>query len=135
MIAGVLTYYGVGLMEALKIDDPVGAFPVHGLNGIFGTLAIGLFATRGRPVLRRRRRPARHAGAGRGRGHGLRLPGVAADVRTTIKAVFGLRVPAEVERAGIDGFYHGMTSYPEFTTGYSMPSHQLSKSDAPRRAT
>ena len=47
MVAGVLVYFGTDLMEMLRIDDPVGAFPVHGINGIFGTLAVGLFATSG----------------------------------------------------------------------------------------
>jgi Amt family ammonium transporter len=121
VIAGGLTYYGVGLMEALKIDDPVGAFPVHGLNGAFGTLSIGLFATEG--------------GLFYGGGFsqlGTQALGVASAAAFVfpaallmfylIKITVGLRVPAEVERAGIDGFYHGMASYPEFTSGYSLPS-------------
>jgi len=121
MVAGVLTYYGVVLMETLRIDDPVGAFPVHGLNGIFGTLAIGLFATEG--------------GLFYGGGFdqlGTQALGVLAATAFVfpvsllmfygIKVFFGLRVPAEVERVGIDAFYHGMTSYPEFTSGYSIPS-------------
>ncbi len=44
LIAGVLVFVGVYILEYLGIDDPVGAVPVHGLNGIFGTWAIGLFA-------------------------------------------------------------------------------------------
>jgi len=45
LIAGAIVFAGIYLLEYLRIDDPVGAFPVHGLNGIFGTWAIGLFAT------------------------------------------------------------------------------------------
>ena len=42
--AGVIVPLGVDLLERLRIDDPIGAVPVHGLCGIWGTLAIGLFA-------------------------------------------------------------------------------------------
>lgn len=115
VLAGTITYYGVGLMEMLRIDDPVGAFPVHGLNGIFGTLAVGLWATEG--------------GLFYGGGFeqlGVQLIGVLAAIAfvfpvslvmfITIKAVFGLRVSEEVEISGIDSYYHGIESYPEFVT-------------------
>ncbi len=131
MVAGVLTYYGVLLMEALRIDDPVGAFPVHGLNGMFGTLSVGLFATQG--------------GLFYGGGFsqlGTQALGVLAAVAFVfpvsllmfygIKVFFGLRVPETVERIGIDAFYHGMTSYPEFTSGYSIPSPVTAPTAKPR---
>jgi Amt family ammonium transporter len=44
-VAGVVVPLGVDLLERLRIDDPIGAWPVHGLAGIWGTLSIGLFAT------------------------------------------------------------------------------------------
>ena len=44
-VAGVVVVYGAILLEKLKIDDPVSAVPVHLMNGIWGTLAVGLFAT------------------------------------------------------------------------------------------
>ncbi len=44
MIAGVLVVEGVMLLDRLRLDDPVGAIPVHLLNGLFGTVAVGLFA-------------------------------------------------------------------------------------------
>ncbi|TLU84710.1 MAG: ammonium transporter [Chlorobium sp.] len=44
LIAGAIVFFGIYLLEYLRIDDPVGAVPVHGMNGIFGTWAIGLFA-------------------------------------------------------------------------------------------
>jgi Amt family ammonium transporter len=44
-VAGIVVPLGVDLLERLRIDDPIGAFPVHGLAGIWGTLSIGLFAT------------------------------------------------------------------------------------------
>src|SRR5205085_9830549 len=43
-VAGVLVVVGVELLEALRIDDPIGAWPVHGLCGIWGTISLGLFA-------------------------------------------------------------------------------------------
>jgi Amt family ammonium transporter len=120
--AGALVYYGVGLMELLKIDDPVGAFPVHGINGIFGTLAVGLFA--------------KDVGLFYGGGAdqlGTQLLGIFAATAYVfpvslvmfylIKQFAGLRVDETIEKAGIDGFYHGVSSYPEFTPGaYGLPT-------------
>jgi Amt family ammonium transporter len=44
-IAGVIVILGVDLLEYLRIDDPIGAVPVHMINGIWGTLSLGLFAS------------------------------------------------------------------------------------------
>jgi Amt family ammonium transporter len=113
VIAGVLTFYGVELMERLRIDDPVGAFPVHGINGIFGTLAVGLWSTQ----------VGLFHGAGWGQ-LGVQALGVLAATAFVfpvsllmfgiIKRTIGLRVPDEVEAAGLDLSYHGIESYPEF---------------------
>src|SRR6202163_4660633 len=43
-VAGVIVVGGVELLEYLRIDDPIGAVPVHGIAGIWGTLSLGLFA-------------------------------------------------------------------------------------------
>src|SRR5262249_9672901 len=43
-IAGFVVVAGVELLEYLRIDDPIGAVPVHGMCGIWGTLSLGLFA-------------------------------------------------------------------------------------------
>ncbi|MGA3066854.1 MAG: ammonium transporter [Tepidisphaeraceae bacterium] len=43
-VAGVLVVLGIDLLEYLRIDDPIGAWPVHALNGMWGTLSLGLFA-------------------------------------------------------------------------------------------
>ncbi|MCB8968483.1 MAG: ammonium transporter [Ardenticatenaceae bacterium] len=120
-IAGAISYFGVDLMEKLKIDDPVGAFPVHGLNGIFGTLAVGIWAVDGVGLL--------HGGGFAQLG--VQLVGLLACTAWTLPLAFGmfyaidkiigLRVPAAVEVAGIDMAYHGIGSYPEFT-GYGLES-------------
>ncbi len=44
-VAGVIVVKGIDLLEWLRIDDPIGAVPVHGMNGIWGTLSLGLFAS------------------------------------------------------------------------------------------
>src|ERR1700742_749314 len=44
-VAGVIVILGADLLEFLRIDDPIGAWPVHGLCGIWGTLSLGLFAS------------------------------------------------------------------------------------------
>lgn len=44
-VSGIIVYLGTYALEYLRIDDPVGAVPVHGLNGIWGTLSLGLFAS------------------------------------------------------------------------------------------
>ena len=44
-VAGVVVYLSVNALEYLRIDDPIGAVPVHGMCGIWGTLSLGLFAT------------------------------------------------------------------------------------------
>ena len=76
-IAGALIVFGVLLLDKLKLDDPVGALAVHGMGGIFGTLAVGLFAqdaiapgTTGNGLffgggIRPARRPAHRRGCGR----------------------------------------------------------------------
>src|SRR6185503_20737746 len=45
LLAGLIVVCAVKLLDTLKIDDPVGAVPVHLFNGVFGTLCVGLFAT------------------------------------------------------------------------------------------
>ena len=47
LIAGVLVDVAVMFVDKLKVDDPVGAIAVHGVNGLFGTIAVGLFAIEG----------------------------------------------------------------------------------------
>lgn len=49
LVAGILVVVGIKLLDALKIDDPVGAWPVHGLNGIWGGIATGIFGSAAMP--------------------------------------------------------------------------------------
>ncbi|MBI9051594.1 MAG: ammonium transporter [Anaerolineaceae bacterium] len=114
IIAGAITYYGVGLMEKMRIDDPVGAFPVHGMNGIFGVLAVGIWGVDGLGLI---------SGGGFAQ-LGIQAIGIVACIAyvfpislllmLAIKHTIGLRVSPEVEAIGIDVVYHGIESYPEF---------------------
>ena len=117
-VAGLLVVFGVWFLDyKLRIDDPVGAVAVHCLNGIWGTLAVGLFATTSAPG------NDSIAGLFYGGGFkqlGLQLLGffsVAAWTAVTItiaflviKAIFGLRVTQEEEIVGLDSCEHGLPS-------------------------
>ena len=126
-IAGLIVVYAVLAIDKL-LDDPVGALSAHGLAGIWGTLAVGVFASPRLIV----------EGAGPGIWYGifgdaslstafgqLGVQGLAVvftfvvvfaiSIATfaAIKATIGLRVPAEEEDAGLDISSHGMYGYPE----------------------
>lgn len=117
-VAGLLVVFGVWLLDyKLHIDDPVGAVAVHCLNGIWGTIAVGLFATTSAPG------NDSITGLFYGGGFkqlGLQLLGfvsVAAWTAVTItisfliiKALIGLRVSEEEEIVGLDASEHGLTS-------------------------
>ena len=111
-IAGVLVVLAVIFVDRkVKIDDPVGAVSVHLVNGVWGTLAVGLFATDGGLFL----------GGGfaktlsqlTGIGAIAALVVVASSVVwLTLKATLGIRVGAEEEFEGLDTGEHGMEAYP-----------------------
>ncbi|MDE6129369.1 MAG: ammonium transporter [Lachnospiraceae bacterium] len=117
-VSGLLVVFGVWLLDyKLHIDDPVGAVAVHCLNGIWGTIATGLFATTSAPG------NDSVTGLFYGGGFrqlGLQLLGFAAVAAWTavtititffiIKAVCGLRVSEEEEIVGLDSCEHGLTS-------------------------
>ena len=121
-VAGVLVVFGVWFLDyKLHIDDPVGAVAVHMFNGIWGTIAVGLFATTTAPG-------SEFCGLFYGGGFkllGLQLLGVlsvgawtAITITITffiIKATVGLRVSAEEEITGLDATEHGLPSaYADF---------------------
>ena len=122
LFAGLIVPPLVVAVDKIKIDDPVGALPVHGMAGIWGTLACGLFATEERAT-------ALAVGEGglfyTGSGSQLwvQFYGVAATIGFTftaslivflaIKYTVGLRVSEEEELRGLDISEHGMFGYPE----------------------
>lgn len=115
-IAGVLVVYSVSLIDKLGIDDPVGAWSVHGTCGIWGTLAVGLF----------------NIDKGLLTGHGFGQLGIQIlgalcfavfalvsswITWSIIAALFGgIRVTEQEETEGLDIGEHGMEAYPDFAS-------------------
>ncbi len=118
IVAGLLVVFGVWFLDyVLRVDDPVGAVAVHCLNGIWGTIAVGLFATTSAPG------NDELVGLFYGGGFtllGKQLIGFAAVAAWTvvtititflvIRAVVGLRVTEEEEIVGLDAMEHGLAS-------------------------
>jgi Amt family ammonium transporter len=128
-VAGVVVVLGVELVEWLRIDDPIGAVPVHGFCGVWGTLSLGLFAC------------GKYGASGpTGPDNSVALKGlfygggtqvlvaqafgsavvtlttfvVALAVMYAVNATGLLRVSEEGERYGIDLHEHGISAYPEY---------------------
>lgn len=131
-VAGVLVVFGVWLLDhKLHVDDPVGAVAVHLMNGVWGTLAVGLFATPTAPAFARGFGDGVTFGANQIMGVGLfygggftllgiQIIGVAAILAFTavtitlsflaIRATVGLRVSEQEEIVGLDVEEHGLVS-------------------------
>ena len=107
-ISGIIVVLAVFFFDKIKVDDPVGAVSVHGVNGAWGTLAAGLF----------------NIGGTSGKIIGVQLLGIGACFLWTFGTAFilfkiidktvGLRVTAEEEREGLDYTEHGGNAYPDF---------------------
>jgi len=135
-VAGSIAVVGVLWVERIGIDDPIGAVAVHGMAGVWGTLAVGLFAV---PALA----STLATGSGglfyTGSFHqlGVQALGLAAVGTFTftlsfgclwgLNRLWGIRVEEHVETAGLDVAEHGMWGYPEFYIpvpgGYGTESH------------
>src|SRR5204862_4210330 len=128
-VAGVIVVVAVDVLEALKIDDPIGAVPVHGICGIWGTLSLGLFAC-GKygatgPVAPDNSAPL--TGLFYGGGTQVLIAqaigslivtsatfSVAMAVMYLVNLTGTLRVSAEGEVYGLDLHEHGISAYPEY---------------------
>ncbi|GAB4216696.1 MAG: ammonium transporter [Synechococcales cyanobacterium] len=121
VVGGILVVFAVGFFDSIKIDDPVGAISVHLINGVWGTLALGLFAD---PAwLGSGMNPGLFFGGGFGF-FGTQLVGVLAVGAWSVvisaiswfvlRAIFGLRVTEEEEKIGLDIGEHGMIAYSGF---------------------
>lgn len=112
-IAGTIVDIAVALIDKMKVDDPVGAIAVHGINGLFGTIAVGLFSAK----------------------NGLFITGETAQLTTQVigvlsiagfsfvttfilftlmKKTIGIRIGHKEELAGIDAVEFGVEAYTEF---------------------
>jgi len=111
LIGGIIVVFSVFFFDKLKLDDPVGALSVHLVNGIWGTLAVGVFGNLkgGAQIV-------------------SQLKGIVAIGIFTflfalisfiiIKAIMGLRVSADEEIEGLDIGEHGNEAYPDFTPAH-----------------
>jgi ammonium transporter, Amt family len=147
-VAGVLVILGMELLEHLRIDDPVGAWPVHGLCGIWGTLSLGLFACgqysaagsspAGVPTV-----VAKSADALTGLFYGggwavLKAQGIGSLIVCSatfvtamvmfkaLDAVNLLRISKQGEIDGLDIDQHGGSAYPEYVISTLTATHGMS---------
>ena len=110
VIAGILVDIAVVFFDKIKVDDPVGAIAVHGVNGLFGTLAVGFFAIEG--------------GLFYGGGISLLITQILGVITIALfsftvtfivmnflKLTIGVRISSEDEEAGIDASSFGVQSY------------------------
>ncbi|HYX87236.1 MAG TPA: ammonium transporter [Gaiellales bacterium] len=136
LVSGAIAVFGVIAVDRIRIDDPIGAIAVHGMSGVWGTLACGLFTV---PALA----SVTNTGGGglvyTGSFHqlGVQALGLVCVGAFTfsssytalwvMKALFGIRVEPEVEATGLDISEHGMWGYPEMYIpvpgGYGTGAH------------
>jgi Amt family ammonium transporter len=147
-VAGVVVVAGVELLEFLRIDDPIGAVPVHGMCGIWGTLSLGLFACGQFGATGPTGADNSVPLAGLFYGGGTKVLeaqaigsaivacstfAVSLAVMYLINAFGLLRIPAEGELRGLDLHEHGISAYPEYViTSSAMPSGMLPQGSVPR---
>jgi Amt family ammonium transporter len=136
-VSGWIAVAGVLFVERIGIDDPIGAVAVHGMSGVWGTLATGIFAV---PALASNLATGSGGLVYTGSFHqlGVQALGLVTVGGFTFSASFGslwvmkrlwgIRVETETETAGLDVSEHGMWGYPEFYIpvpgGYGTESHQ-----------
>lgn len=111
-VAGTLIVFAIALLDKLKLDDPVGAIPVHLVCGIWGTIAVGIFGSKG--VI----------STGSFHQFFVQLEGIAIIgafclitsfiILYSLKKTIGIRVSKEEEIEGLDAAEHGMNAYPDF---------------------
>jgi Amt family ammonium transporter len=155
LIAGVVVVWGTDLLEWLRIDDPCGAWPVHGLAGMWGTYSLGLFATGqfGAPTPTGADNSAGSVVAGLFYGGGtnqlvaqvigntsicLGVFIVSMILMYAVKATGTLRVSREGELEGLDIHEHGGEAYPEAVVshhGHTSSAHRPDPVYAPAGST
>jgi ammonium transporter, Amt family len=128
-IAGVLVVAAVLFFDRIKVDDPVGAISVHLVNGVFGTLCVGLFA---QDLVPKTTGDGLFFGGGAGLlwaqltgivTVGIFVFAISAIVWLIIKATVGIRVSEEEEIEGLDLGEHGISAYPDFAATQALLGH------------
>ena len=144
IVSGLLVCFGVWFLDyKLKVDDPVGAVAVHMCNGMWGTLAVGLFATGSAPenaALNESPFTGLFYGGGFSllgkQALGVLTVGAWAAVTMTIvffaiKKTIGLRASAQEEIIGLDATEHGLvSSYADFAPAMSQATLSYTSDDA-----
>ena len=110
-VGGILVVLGVSIFDKLRIDDPVGALSVHLLNGIWGTIAVALFASNGEDITLL------------GQLKGILIVGIFAFVSSyivlsIINKIMPLRAGNDEEMQGLDVEECGIEAYPEFKRAF-----------------
>jgi len=110
-VGGILVVFGVSFFDRLRLDDPVGALSVHLLNGIWGTLAVGIFASNGTDITLL------------GQLKGIVVVAIFAFVTSytilfIINKVMPLRAHNDEEMQGLDVEECGLEAYPEFKRAF-----------------
>ncbi|MGB5791290.1 ammonium transporter [Poseidonibacter sp.] len=110
-IGGAIVVFGVSFFDRLRLDDPVGALSVHLLNGIWGTIAVGLFASNGSDITLL------------GQLKGILVVAVFAFVSSyivlfIINKIMPLRAENDEEMQGLDVEECGLEAYPEFKRAF-----------------
>ena len=121
LVAGFLLVPVIQMLDRVRVDDPVGAIAAHGVSGIWGTLAVGLFLVQGRSAVHPDAAGLVYGGgAGQLLTQGIGVVAVGAftfaasfGVFAAIKATIGLRVSDLEETNGLDISEHGQFGYPE----------------------
>ena len=113
LVAGTLVDMAVVIVDNMKIDDPVGAIAVHGINGFFGTIAVGLFSEKNGLFI------TGETGQLMIQFTGVAVISVFSFVLTytifkILKATMGIRLSHKAESAGIDAVEFGVESYTTF---------------------
>ena len=106
LIAGVIVVFAIVIIDRIRIDDPVGAISVHGICGIWGTVAVGIFSTNSAHTF------------------GTQLTGTlcyaafafiaSLILASLVKATLGFRVSEQEEDEGLDVSEHGQPAYADF---------------------
>ena len=141
VVSGLLVVFGVWFLDyVLRVDDPVGAVAVHALNGIWGTLAVGLFATDSVPGFGLADKGLFYGGGFTLLGKqalGVLTVGTWTVVTMTlvffaIKATIGLRASREEEIIGLDATEHGLaSSYADFAPAIPAATDDVEAAPVP----
>lgn len=123
-LAGAIVVYAVLGFDRVKIDDPVGALSVHLVNGVFGTLCVGLFATDGGLFTTGSTTRTINQLIGIGAVGALTFV-VSLIAWTLIKMTIGVRVSPQEEAEGLDSGEHGMDAYVGFAAGTPKMSAEV----------